>query len=72
MQTIIHIGWMNSNIYSSIYLLYSIGDYIQYPVMNHNGKEHGKKYIYMYKKTESLCHIAEIKDIINQLYFNKM
>ena len=48
MQTIIHIGWMNSNIYSSTYLLCSIGDYIQYPVMNHNGKEYGKKYIYIY------------------------
>ena len=38
-------------------LLYSTGNYIQYPVINHNGKEYKKCIIY---KTESLCHIAEI------------
>ena len=27
-------------------LLYSTGDYIQYPVINHNGKEYEKEYIY--------------------------
>ena len=26
-------------------LLYSTGNYIQYPVMNHNGKEYEKEYI---------------------------
>ena len=29
-------------------LPYSIGNYIQYPVINHSGKEHEKEYIYMY------------------------
>ena len=29
-------------------LLYSTGNYIQYPVINHNGKEYEKEYIYMY------------------------
>ena len=29
-------------------LLYSTGNYIQYPVINHNGKEYEKEYIYTY------------------------
>ena len=29
-------------------LLYSTGNYIQYAVINHNGKEYIKKYIYIY------------------------
>ena len=36
--------WINNKV-----LLYSTGDYIQYPVINHNGKEYEKEYIY---KTE--------------------
>ena len=28
-------------------LLYSIGNYIQYPVINHDGKEHEKECVYM-------------------------
>ena len=28
-------------------LVYSTGNYIQYPVINHNGKEYGKEYIYV-------------------------
>ena len=30
-----YIEWMNKKI-----LLYSIGNYIQYPMINHNGKEY--------------------------------
>ena len=40
MQTII--GWINNKV-----LLYSTGNYIQYPVINHNGKEYEKDYIYV-------------------------
>ena len=29
-------------------LLYSTGNYIQYPVINHSGKEYEKEYIHMY------------------------
>ena len=29
-------------------LMYSTGNYIQYPVTNHNGKEYGNIYKYMY------------------------
>ena len=53
-------------------LLYSTGKYIQYHVINHNGREYEKEYIHIYSVcmcvcvciyiyiTESLCYIAEI------------
>ena len=43
---LLHIGWINNND-----VLYSTGTYIQYPVINHDGKEYEKEciYIYMYK-----------------------
>ena len=47
---LLYIEWINSKV-----LLYSTGNYIQYPVINHNRKE----YIYMCI-TESLCCTAEI------------
>ena len=41
-------------------LLCSTGNYIQYPVINHNGKEYEKRmYICIYK-TKSLCYTVEI------------
>ena len=46
---LVHTGWINNKV-----LLYSTGNYIQYPMINHNGKE---KYDYI---SESLCCIAEI------------
>ena len=50
---LLYIGWINSKV-----LLYSTGNYIQYPVINHNGKEYEKNgYICI---TEPLCCIAEI------------
>ena len=51
---LVYIEWINNKD-----LPYSVGNYIQYPVINHNGKEHEKLYIYMYK-TESLCCTPEI------------
>ena len=35
---LLYIGWINNK-----FLLYSTGKYIQYPVINHNGKEYFKK-----------------------------
>ena len=35
---LLHLGWINNKV-----LLYSIGNYIQYPVINCNGKEYFKK-----------------------------
>ena len=37
----LHIGWINNKV-----LLSSTGNCIQYPVINHNGKEYEKEYIY--------------------------
>ena len=39
---LVHIGWINNKV-----LLYSTEDYIQYPMINHNGKEY-KKRMYTY------------------------
>ena len=35
---LLYIGWINNKV-----LLYSTENYIQYPVINHNGKEYLKK-----------------------------
>ena len=51
---LVYTGWINIKV-----LLYSTGNYIQYPVINHNGKEYEKEYIYT-RITESLCCTAEI------------
>ena len=40
---LLYIGWINNKD-----LLYSTGNYIQYPVINHDGKEYEKECIYMY------------------------
>ena len=40
---LLYIGWINKEA-----LMYSTGNYNQYPVINHNGKEYGKVYICMY------------------------
>ena len=50
MQTIIY----------RMYKLHNTVNYIQYPLINHNGKEYEKEYICI---TESLCCIAEINTI---------
>jgi len=34
----LYLGWISNKV-----LLSSTGNYIQYPVINHNGKEHEKK-----------------------------
>ena len=41
--TLSHIGWKDNKA-----LLYSTGNYIQYPMTSHNGKEYEKEYKYMY------------------------
>ena len=58
--TLSYIGWINSKV-----LPYSIGNYIQYPVISHNGKEYEENiYIYIYVCiTESLSCIAEINTL---------
>ena len=39
---LLYIGWINNKV-----LLYSTGNYVQYPVINHNLKEYKKEYIYV-------------------------
>ena len=40
---LVYIEWINNKI-----LLYSTENYIQYPVINHNGKEYEKECIYIH------------------------
>ena len=40
---LVYIGWINNKV-----LLYSTGNYIQCPEINHNGKEYKKECTYMY------------------------
>ena len=46
----LYIEWKNNKV-----LQYSTGNYIQYPVINHNGKEYEKECVYMYKWISLLC-----------------
>ena len=42
-------------------LLYSTGKYIQYPIINHNGKEYFKKYVYnLITMQQKLTHFKSI------------
>ena len=50
---LLYIGWINNQ-----GLPYSTGSYIQYPVVNHSGKEYLKERMYAYIYTESVT--AEI------------
>ena len=49
---LLYIGWINNKV-----LLYRPGKSLQYPVVNHNGKEYEKEYIYI---TALLCCTAGI------------
>ena len=46
-RKLIYIGWINNKV-----LLYSTGNYIQYPMISHNGKEYKKN---AYICTKSFC-----------------
>ena len=59
-----HVEWINK------VLLYSTGNYIQYPVINHNTKEYLKNCIYVYNRV-TLLYSRDWQNIVNQLYFNK-
>ena len=55
---LLYVEWINNKV-----ILYSTGNYIQYPVINHNGKEYEREceYVCIYVcVTESLCCTAEI------------
>ena len=57
---LLYIEWINNKV-----LLYSTENYIQYPVINRNGTEYKKEYIYI---TESLCCTAEINTTLEISY----
>ena len=40
---LLYIGWIDNKV-----LLFSTGNYIQYPEINHNGKEHKRECIYIH------------------------
>ena len=40
----LYIEWINKKVLT----VHSTGNYTQYPVINHSGKEHEKEWIYMY------------------------
>ena len=42
-RKLLSIGWINNKV-----LLWSTGNYIPYPIINHNGKEYEKEYIYIF------------------------
>ena len=46
-----YIEWINDQV-----LPYSIGNYIQYPVINHNGKEYEKECVCVYIYTHTHTH----------------
>jgi len=54
---LLYIGWINNKV-----LVWSTGNYIQYFVISHHGKEYEKEYVNIYNIyiTESLCYTAEI------------
>ena len=62
---LLYMEWINNKV-----LLDSTGNYIQYPVITIMEKNM-KNSIHIYI-TELLCCTAEINDIVNQLYFNKI
>jgi len=55
--------WINNKV-----LLYSTGNCIHHPVIKHNGKEYENNVC----MTEPFCYTAEINNIVNQLYLNKI
>lgn len=55
------------------FLLYSSGNCIQYPMINHNGKEYEKECVYIcicIKLSHFVIHSSSEHNIVSQLYFN--
>ena len=60
----LYIEWINNKV-----LLYSTGNYIQHPGINHDRKEHEKKCVYNWIP---LLYNRNYHNIVSQLYFNKI
>ena len=52
-----------------MFLLYSTGNYIQYLVINHNGKEYEREYKCNFI---TLLYSRNEHSIVNQVYLNKI
>ena len=61
---LLHLEWINNKV-----LIYSTGNYIQYPVINHNGKEYKKECVYVYNWV-TLLYSRDWYNIVKQLFFN--
>ena len=59
---LLYIGWIKK------VLLYSIGNYIQYPGINHDGKERENVYVCV---TVTSLYIRDWYNTVNHLYFSK-
>ena len=66
-----HLGLAGANYYrltTRSWSIYSIGNYIQHPVINHNGKEYEKECINIYENeylcNYSLCYTAEVNTTV--------
>ena len=51
--------------------MYSTENYIEYPVINHNGKEYKKEHTHVYNWV-TLLYSRDWHKIVNQLYVNKL
>ena len=62
---LLRLGWINNKV-----LIYSTGNYIQYPVTNHNGKEYKKERLYVYNRV-TLLYSKDGHNAVNPPYFSK-
>jgi len=60
-----YLEWISNKV-----LIYNSGDYIQYSVINYNGKEYKIRIYICVCLTELLFCTADWHNIVNQLYFN--
>ena len=61
---LLHLEWINDKV-----LMSSTGNYIQYLLINHNGKEDKKECIYVYNGV-TLLYSRDWHNILNQLHVN--
>ena len=56
---LLHLGWIDNKI-----LLHITGNYIQYPVINHEGKKYEKEciYIHIYEKSKEGATCSVVSD----------
>ena len=60
--SLLNLEWIKNKV-----LMYSTGNYMQYPMINHNGKEYIKKNICVYNRV-TLLYSRHWHNTVNQLY----